>query len=93
MANTQDGNNFFSYGLIDIISLLIGLENMQLNISANDLDEQTGAILDDLHTYLAKLDKHLELQDEHLLHQDLRIARLEQVLKNNTIGNGVTEND
>lgn len=82
-TSNEQGNNFFACSFIDILSLLIGLENMQLNISANDLDSQTDAILGDLHQCLSKIEEHLALQDEHLLHQDLRIVRLEQALNGN----------
>lgn len=80
--NEQQNNNngLFTFSLIDIISLIIGIQNMQLNITGNDLDSQTKTILDDLHSYLEKQENHLALQDEHLLNQDSRIARLERML-------------
>lgn len=79
----NNNNGFFAFSLIDIISLIIGLQNMQLNISGNDLDKQTKTILDDLHNYLGKQEEHLALQDEHLHNQDIRIAQLEKMLIEN----------
>ena len=91
MFNDQQQNNnnfyndFFAFGLIDIISLIIGLQNMQLNITGKDLDSQTKTILEDIHSHLSKQDKHLEMQDKHLFEQDRRIAILEKQLEK-TIG-------
>lgn len=86
MFNDQQQNNngfyndFFSFGFIDIISLIIGLENMKLNITGKDLDSQTKTILEDIHGHLSKQDEHLDLQDKHLFEQDKRIAMLEEQL-------------
>lgn len=72
---------------INIASFLIGLQNLELNITAQDMDDQTQTILDDLHGYLDKQDKHLSeqdkhlaSQDEHLLMQDMRLDKLERLL-------------
>lgn len=72
---------------INIASFLIGLQNLELNITAKDMDNQTHTILDDLHTYLDKQEKHLSdqdlhlsKQDKHLLEQDMRLDRLERLL-------------
>lgn len=65
---------------INILSFLIGLQNLDLNITANDIDNQTQAILDDLHTYLDKQERHLRDQDLHLSEQDVRLSRLERLM-------------
>lgn len=72
---------------INIASFLIGLQNLQLNITAQDVDNQTQTILDDLHGYLDKQEKHLRdqdlhlsEQDRHLYEQDMRLDRLERLL-------------
>lgn len=75
-GNNNFNNNLFAFNIIDIISLIIGLQNIELNITANDLDKQTQTILDDLHGYLEKQEQHLALQDR-------RIARLERMLLTN----------
>lgn len=87
---TQNQDNPMYNGFLDAIniaSFLIGLQNLELNITAKDIDNQTQAILDDLHTYLDKQekhlseqDRHLSVQDEHLLMQDMRLDRLERLL-------------
>lgn len=71
-------NNFLNF--INVASFLIGLENLELNITANDLDSQTNAILEDLHTYFDEQNKHLALQDAHLAAQDERLDKLEKML-------------
>ncbi len=88
--NNGFSNNLFAFNIIDIISLLIGLQNIELNISAKDLDLQTQTILDDLHIYLEKQEQHLELQDKYLTTQDKRIARLEHLLTKNV---GITDKE
>lgn len=65
---------------INIISLLIGLQNLDLNITANDIDNQTNTILEDLHKYFERQETHLFRQDKHLYDQDLRLDRLEKTL-------------
>lgn len=65
---------------LNVASFLIGLQNLELNITANDIDNQTQTILDDLHKYLDKQDKHLSEQDRHLLDQDIRLDRLEKLI-------------
>lgn len=56
--------------LIDILSILsfiIGLENLELNITQNDLQEQTQEIdkkvNEHINTALSEIHKHLEEQD------------------------------
>lgn len=65
---------------INIISLLIGLQNLDLNITAQDMDGQTNAILEDLHKYFERQEAHLFRQDKHLYEQDLRLDKLEKTL-------------
>lgn len=65
---------------INIASFMIGLQNLDLNITANDIDKQTETILNDLHSYLDKQEKHLLMQDNHLLEQDKRLDRLEKMI-------------
>lgn len=64
----------------NIISLLIGLQNLELNITAQDMDSQTNAILEDLHKYFERQEAHLFRQDKHLYDQDLRLDKLEKSL-------------
>lgn len=85
-SNDNQGYNAFM-DAINILSFIIGLQNLDLNITANDIDNQTQTILDDLHGYLdkqekhlAEQDKHLLAQDSHLLEQDMRLDRLERLI-------------
>lgn len=88
--NNQSQDNLINtrvMDLINIISLIIGLQNLELNVTANDLDNVTNKILKEIHTHLDRLDEHLKIQDEHLLMQDdrldeedLRLYRLEKML-------------
>lgn len=78
-SNDNQGYNAFM-DAINILSFIIGLQNLDLNITANDIDNQTQTILDDLHGYLDKQEKHLSAQDKHLLEQDIRLDRLERLI-------------
>lgn len=91
MRNTgaNNGSNA-GIGVIDILSLFLTLQNMELNITANDLQEASSSILDDLHEHLDSLDKHLAEQDdllksqrEILQMQHDKIRRLEKILYDN----------
>lgn len=78
----KENNPYYSNFMdaINIASFIIGLQNLDLNITANDIDNQTQVILDDLHKYLDKQDRHLTAQDRHLLEQDMRLDRLEKLM-------------
>lgn len=74
-------------GAFNIVSLWIGLQNLKLNITAQDLDEQASRILDEIHAHLtaqdehlAEQDKHLTEQDRHLLEQDARLDKVEKMI-------------
>lgn len=74
MSNEQQNNNNFCNGLlniniIDVIGLIIGLQNMQLNITAKDLDNQTHTILDEIHTHLKQQDERIDRIEKILLKQ------------------------
>ena len=60
-------------GLLDIInvlSFLIGLENLELNVTQNDLEEETKKLdkkVDErMHEALNEIHLHLEVQDDKL---------------------------
>ena len=55
--------------LLSIMSFLIGVMNLDLNVTAEDIDSQTQTLLNEIHT-------HLELQDNKL---DNIIERLEKL--------------
>ena len=49
--------------LINIISFIVGLQNLDLNISQNDLDSQTEQLDKKLRSNVDEIHKHLERQD------------------------------
>ena len=75
LGSGNDGEWTF-IDLLSLVSLCIGLQNLELNISQNDLDQQTKDIdkrvndeinkaLDDIHSHLMAQDKVLkEMQEE-----------------------------
>lgn len=72
---------------LNVLSFMIGLENLNLNVTAQDLSEESNRILEQLRTHFSKEDKHLTLQDQHLieqdkhlLEQDRRLERLEKLV-------------
>lgn len=65
---------------INLLSFIIGVENLQLNVTSADLDKQTNQILSEVHGHLKEQDDHLVLQDRHLVDQDKRIDRLEHLV-------------
>ncbi len=63
-ANNQGWDS--AMDIINVLSFIVGLENMKLNITANDLDRISADIVD-------RLNKHLVKQDE-------RLDRIEKML-------------
>lgn len=64
-------NNVLSLiDIIDILSFLIGLENLEMNITQNDLQEETAKLdkkVDEkVHKALHEIHLHLEVQDDKL---------------------------
>lgn len=55
--------------LLSIMSFLIGVMNLDLNVTAEDIDSQTQTLLNEIHA-------HLEIQDNKL---DNIIERLEKL--------------
>lgn len=90
VPQTEPNQNNMYNGFMDainILSFLIGLENLDLNVTANDLAEQKDYIVNDLHRVIGKVEAHLEnqdnhltLQDKHLNEQDMRLDRLERLM-------------
>ena len=70
MRNQDNLNNELSFiDLLSIMSFVIGLMNLDINITQKDVDNQTQTILNELHG-------HLEIQDNKL---DSIIERLEKL--------------
>ena len=66
--NEQEQLSFID--LLSIMSFVIGLMNLDMNITQEDVDNQTQTILNELHG-------HLEIQDNKLDNILLRLENLE----------------
>lgn len=55
---------------LGVLSFIIGVKNLELNVTANDLEKASSAIVDKLNEHLQAQDEHLKSQDEHLRTQD-----------------------
>lgn len=66
--------------ILNVLSFIIGLQNLNLNITSQDLDKQTKTILDEVHAHLANQDKHLEEQDVILKKQEKQLEKLEYLI-------------
>lgn len=51
---------------INILSFIIGMENFELNVTSQDLSEESNRILEQLRTHFSREDEHLTLQDRRL---------------------------
>ena len=56
--NEQDQLSFID--LLSIMSFCIGVMNLDLNITAEDIDSQTQTILNDIHAHLKEQDNKLD---------------------------------
>lgn len=81
-SNNTNGPMWFNgfMDAINVLSFMIGLENLDLNVSADDLSKESNRILDELHARFVAEDEHLTLQDRHLIEQDRRLDRLEKII-------------
>lgn len=91
--NRTSGNSLLDnvefINAINIVSFFLAIQNLQLNVTANDLDNYANKILEEIHGHLKEQDKHLSKQDSHLREQDYRIERLERlVLENSKLQKG-----
>ena len=66
--STETNNELSFIDLLSIISFLVGLQNLELNVSASDINEQTQdlnkslkAVVDDIHNHLSVQDAKLNL--------------------------------
>ena len=66
--------------VINILSFIVGLQNIELNVTANDLEKAGSSIVDVLNGHLQAQDAHLKNQDEHLRMQDERMYHIETML-------------
>ena len=70
MRNQDSMNEQLSFiDLLSIMSFCIGLMNLEINITQEDIDNQTQTLLNEIHS-------HLDIQDNKL---DNIIARLEKL--------------
>lgn len=62
----KDERNLDFLDFINVIAFFIGLENLKLNATANDLDRYAHMILDEIHGHLAEQDKRLDTLETEL---------------------------
>lgn len=65
---------------LGVLSFIIGVKNLELNVTANDLEKASSVIVDKLNEHLKNQDDHLRVQDEHLQEQDRRFDHIEAML-------------
>lgn len=73
-------NNDQFINSVNVADFLLNLLNMELNISADDLEKQTEKILEGFTRHVDSLNEHLLEQDRHLREQDRRIDRIESLI-------------
>ena len=60
----SDENGQFTFlDIISLISFCVGLQNLELNITENDINEQTQELDKRLHSVVDDIHKHLQEQD------------------------------
>lgn len=61
-----DSGEFTFMDYIAIVSLLIGIENLELNITQEDMDKQTATVNNEVDKALDMIQNHLEIQDKKI---------------------------
>lgn len=81
--NSNNSTSQWYNGFMDalnVLSFMIGLENLSLNVTAQDLNEESNRILEQLQTHFSREDEHLTLQDQHLIAQDKHLLEQDRQL-------------
>ena len=75
--NLKDSSEFDLLDFLNIVSLAIGIENLELNISQENLDNQTQEldrrlrkVVDDIHAHLKEQDSKIDMILEKLNEKD-----------------------
>lgn len=92
--STNNGANWCNgfMDAINILSFMIGLKNLDLNVTAQDLSKESNRILEQLHAHFVAEDEHLTLQDKHLIEQNRRLDKLEKIVLGMSALHGRKEN-
>ena len=61
-----DSGEFTFMDYIAIVSLIIGIENLELNITQEDMDKQTADVNNEVDKALDAIQQHLEIQDKKI---------------------------
>lgn len=61
-----DSGEFTFMDYIAIVSLLVGIENLELNITQEDMDRQTATVNNEVDKALDMIQQHLEIQDKKI---------------------------
>ena len=67
-----DFGEFTFMDYINIISLIIGIQNLELNITQEDMDNQTAELDGKVDKVLTEIQSHLKMQDKKI---DLLLER------------------
>lgn len=62
----KDQYNLDLLDVLAIASFLVGIQNLELNATANDIDTAGNKILQELHGHLAEQDKRLDRMEQTL---------------------------
>lgn len=66
MFRLKDQYNLDMLDMLAIASFLVGIQNLELNATANDIDTAGNKILQELHGHLAEQDKRLDRMEQAL---------------------------
>ena len=78
-TSRRTDNELTFIDLISIISFLVGLENLDLNISQDDMDAQTRELDKRLREQISDIHSHLSVQDTKL---NIILERIGDIVKN-----------
>lgn len=66
----KDQEYFDFLDFLNVFGVYLGIKNLELNVTAADLEKIQKNILEEIHGHLAEQDRHLSAQDKHLMEQD-----------------------
>lgn len=66
MMNFKDSNQIDLLDVLSVLSFLIGLENLGMNISQEDMQKATEQLDESLRQNVREIHSHLEMQDNKI---------------------------
>lgn len=66
MSVSNSNNNLSFIDVINILDFMLGLKNLDMNITQNDMQELQSKFNDELESVVSEIHSHLKIQDDKI---------------------------